>query len=199
MCVTWPLYSPGERTSTSARPAGSFALGADEGEHVVLIGADRLVDLRRRVIRGRVGGDLLAQLALLLDPLGATAVHHADVGVVVKLEDPVGVGRPPVVPVAVDDHRRLRRDAQARGELGERLRPEEVAGDRVVQVGLPIDLLGAGDVPDVVQEDVLVRLEDPHLRVLQVLGDPIGADERVRVVIASHSIPPRVRAKSPRI
>ena len=38
----------------------------------------------------------------------------------------------------------------------------------------PVDLHGARDVADVVEEHVLVRLDDPHvLGVIQVLRDPL--------------------------
>src|SRR5207237_936230 len=81
--------------------------------------------------------------AALLDPLGPPAVHDPDVLVVVQLEEPVGVGGPPVVAVAVDDHGRVGGDPQAGGERGEGLRPDEVARDLVVAVGLPVELQGA--------------------------------------------------------
>jgi hypothetical protein len=119
--------------------------------------------------------------------------------VVVQLEDPVGVGGPPVVAVAVDDHGRVRGDPEPAGQLGEGLRADEVARDRVVEVGLPVELLRAGHVADVVQQDVLVRLEDANVRVLSVLGDPLRRHERVRVRIAlGHpASPPRSEMAAP--
>src|SRR5690606_38757452 len=94
-------------------------------------------------------------------------------------------GCPPVVLVAVEDHRRLRRDAEAARELRELLRIEVVARERVVQVGVAGDGQCTGDVPGVVEEKVLNALQDPEPLVVQVLRDPLRGDECLRVRIAT--------------
>ena len=55
---------------------------------------------------------------------------------------------------------------------GEALGVDVVARDRVVQVGVPVDLDRAGDVAGVVEQDVLVGLDDHEAGVVEVLGQP---------------------------
>jgi hypothetical protein len=52
-----------------------------------------------------------------------------------------------------------------------------VAGDLVVQFGVPVDLDRAGDVPTVVQQHVLVALDNDKTGRTQMFGQPVGADE----------------------
>ena len=58
---------------------------------------------------------------------------------------------------------------------GEALAVEVVAGERVLEVGVPVDLHRAGDVAGVVEQHVLVGLDDDHVGVVEVLGQPVGA------------------------
>ena len=58
-----------------------------------------------------------------------------------------------------------------------------VADELVLEVPLPVDLDGAGDVAHVVEQDVLVALDDPDLGVVEVLLDPVGRDEDFGVSI----------------
>ena len=46
---------------------------------------------------------------------------------------------------------------------------------------MPVDLHGAGDVAGLVEQHVLVGLHDHDLRVAEVLGEPVGRDEALRV------------------
>src|SRR5215217_7479581 len=39
--------------------------------------------------------------------------------------------------------------------------------------------------PHVIEEDILVRLDDAHVRVVQMLGDPVGRDEHLRVCVST--------------
>src|SRR3712207_7799474 len=49
----------------------------------------------------------------------------------------------------------------------------------------PYTTLFRSNVPDVVEEHVLVGFHDPHvLRVVEVLGDPLGRHQRLRVRVA---------------
>src|SRR5437660_1689097 len=59
-----------------------------------------------------------------------------------------------------------------------------VPGDGVLEVGVPVDLDRSGDVPAVVQPDVLVGLDDHEARIVCVLGEPLGRDQLVRVGVA---------------
>src|SRR5690606_26862390 len=49
---------------------------------------------------------------------------------------------------------------------------------------MPVDLHRPWDVPDVVEQDVLVRLNDPDRRVVEVLRDPFGRHQHVGIGIA---------------
>ena len=66
-------------------------------------------------------------------------------------------------------------------DRGELLGVDVVADELVLEVALPVDLDGAGDVAHVVEQDVLVALDDPDLRVVAVLLDPVGRDEDLGV------------------
>jgi hypothetical protein len=95
-----------------------------------------------------------------------------------ELEDPEGVGGPPVVLVAVEDNRRVVADARPSHQGRELLLVQVVAADGVVQVGHPVDVGRVGDVAGGVEQHVLIRLDDAHLvRPVQVVGDPLRADE----------------------
>ncbi|MNW57327.1 hypothetical protein D3C74_351230 [compost metagenome] len=96
-------------------------------------------------------------------------------------EDPRRVRGPPVVLVAVQDDRGVARDALGAQELGEALAVEVVAQVGVVEVGVPVDLDRARDVPGLVEQHVLVGLDDDHVLVVQVLGEPVRGDEAVGV------------------
>lgn len=145
-----------------------FVVALDDG---VLDGRDR----------GLVGG----QGAVLGDPLAATAVEQADVLVAEQGEHPEGVRRPPVVLVAVDHDGGAAADALAAEELGEGGTVDVVALHRVVEVGVPVDLHGARDVPRLVEQDVLVGLDDHQVGGagpgVELLLQPLGGDEALRV------------------
>ncbi len=101
-----------------------------------------LRDVAGRWARHRVGD----QRPVVQLPLLATAVEQLDVAVAVELEVPVRVGGEPVVVAAVEDHAVVVGDAPL-GEQGLELGlVDEVPADLVLQVGLPVELDGTGDV-----------------------------------------------------
>ena len=67
-------------------------------------------------------------------------------------------------------------------------RADVVADERVVEVGVPVDLERAGDVSGVVEQHVLVALDDANVRIVEVFGQPRGAHERVGEGIALRAI-----------
>ena len=67
---------------------------------------------------------------------------------------------------------------------------DEVPADRVLQVRLPVDLDGAGDVAAVVGGGVLVDLDEDHVLGAEVLLGPVGGDE---YVFPAHAASPWVR------
>ena len=75
-------------------------------EHLLAVGAQRLVGRLRFVGRGRIRGPLGRQLAPFpKNPLLPSAIHEAQISVPVDLEDPEGEGGEQVVVVAVEDER----------------------------------------------------------------------------------------------
>ena len=94
-----------------------------------------------------------------------------------KTEDPKGVAGPPVRFVTVEDAGGLGGDPVPGAEFGEHGGLDVVADRVVLQVTLPVDVDGSGQMPHVVQEDILVALDDPDPLVLQVVGHPFRGDK----------------------
>jgi hypothetical protein len=113
-------------------------------------------------------------------PLGPATVEQAHVRVAEQGAHPQRVRGPPVVPVAVQDESGVPADPLLRHEGGEAGAVDVVAGLRVVQLGMPVELHGAGDVAGLVQQDILVGLGDDKPRVIQVLGQPPGGHQHLR-------------------
>ena len=173
-----PENSSGERTSTRfCAPMAAIDLVPQraDGEVLFLCGVGGLDPV----------GDLGDQRAAVQLPLLAAAVDQLDVLVAVQLEVPVGVGGEPVVVAAVQHDGVVVGDALGRQQLLEAGPVDEVAADRVLQLGLPVDLHGAGDVPGVVGGGVLVDLDEDQARGGQVLLCPFGGDEGV---LAAHAV-----------
>jgi catechol 2,3-dioxygenase-like lactoylglutathione lyase family enzyme len=101
----------------------------------------------------------------------------------VVLEVPVGVGREPVVAIAVEDDLVVVGDAAGAEELAEGLRAEEVPLDLVLQVLLPVEADRARDVGVGVQGRILVDLHDPDGVVVEAVLQPLGVDENVLRVV----------------
>ena len=56
-----------------------------------------------------------------------------------------------------------------------------VAQDRVVEVGVPVDLDRAGDVAGLVEQHVLVGFDDDEAGLTEVVGEPLGAHQPLRM------------------
>jgi hypothetical protein len=161
-----------------------LALLLDDLLHVVAERADGLVvALGRLVAAGGEGRRLAGELAAFLLPLQAAAVQDLGLGMAEQLEHPERVGGPPVVLVAVEDDGRVRGGADLRHQGFEAFARDVVAANLVVQVGGPVDVRGAGNVPGCVQQRVFVRLDDADVLVLQMRGEPLGAHEDIRLRI----------------
>ena len=79
----------------------------------------------------------------------------------IVLEEPEGVGGVPVVLVAVEDDGRVVGDAALGKQVLEGGLVDEVALDLVLELGLPVELDRAGNVADLVEQDVLIGFDDP--------------------------------------
>ena len=97
--------------------------------------------------------------------------------VTIELEVPEGVRSKPVVVSAVDDHGVVVADALSGQERLELLLVDEVAADRVLKIGLPIDAHGIANVVDLVSGGVFVDFDKHNLGVINVGFNPVSIDE----------------------
>jgi hypothetical protein len=74
----------------------------------------------------------------------------------IHLEHPEGIAGPSVVSVTIEDDGVIITDPFATHEPGEGVFVDVVADDLVLQLVLPVHFDGAGDVTDIVQQDVFV-------------------------------------------
>src|SRR5215469_11769181 len=155
---------------------------AEVGQYLVLERADLLVvAVHDRVVGRRTVWRLGDERAVLGDPLGPAAVHQAQVRVAEQGAYPQRVRRPPVVPVAVEHQGGVPADPLLRHQPGKPGAIDVVAGDRVVELGVPVKLDRPGDVAGLVQQHILVGLGHDQAFVSYVLGNPLGRHQHVRV------------------
>jgi hypothetical protein len=83
----------------------------------------------------------------------------------------------PVVAVPVEDDRRVVRDAETAEQLLELLAADEIPFDRILEVVAPVQADSSGYVTLVVERGVLVDLGNDDVRIVEVLGEPVGRDE----------------------
>src|SRR5579875_404991 len=148
-------------------------LDVDRGQNLVAECPDRVVGLLGAVGGGRTVHLLARQRAAVQLPLLAAAVEQLDLVVPVELEVPVGVGGEPVVVAAVEDHGVVVGDAAITQQLGELLGVDEVAADRVLQIGTPVQFDRAGDVAGVVGAGVLVDFDEDDARRVEIALGPV--------------------------
>ena len=156
----------------------------ERSEHLVALGTDRLVAGPGAELGRWKAGHIRGGGASLGDPPLAGTVEQPDVVVAVVLQIPVGVGREPVVAVAVEHDLVLVRDPARAEQLTECLRAEEVPLDLVLKVLLPVEADRARDVRHGVQGGVLVDLDDADGVVVEMVLEPLGVDEHVLCVIS---------------
>src|SRR5687768_11161108 len=140
------------------QPSGVLVGAADVDQVLDADGLDDLVTKRPNVgvrLLGRVGRgltarDLIGQLARVELPLLASAVEEPQVLVSVVLEEPIGVGREPVVVAAVEDDGVVVANPALGQQLLQPLLADEVVADAVLEVAVPVDLDRVADVALVV-------------------------------------------------
>ena len=163
---------------------------ADLADHLVAERADLgALGAGDRVAGRRDGGHVLGELAALELPLLAAAVHELHGVEAAELQQPVRVGSEPVVVAAVEDDGRVGADPGLRQQAGEPGLVLEVAADLGVQVRAPVPAQRVADVPLVVGGRVLVDLDDPDVRIVDVLLEPVGAHQHVRLGVVRHGYP----------
>ena len=169
-----PLYSAGDRTSTSAK-----LRIAQAGQDVVAEGPQAEVGLGELVAGRGEGRHVDAQGEALVEPVLAPAVEDPDVVVAVQLELPVGPRREPVVVVAVQHDGRVRPDPRLREELAEVLAAGDVAPDPVGQLAGPVPADGARQVALLIGGRVDIDLDEADVRVVEMGERPVAVDEGV--------------------
>src|SRR5690606_19536117 len=92
-------------------------------------------------------------------------------------EDPQRVRGPPVVLVAVNDHRVVARDPLTAEQFGKALAVDVVAHDRVVEFGVPVDLHRTRNMAGLVEEYVFIGLDDDESGFAETSGEPLRADQ----------------------
>lgn len=124
-----------------------------------------------------LGRDVQGGFPALGEPEVTAAVEESHVGVTEQREHPQRIGGPPIALVAIDHHGVIAGDALAVHQFGELLAVDVVAHPWVVEVGVPVDLDGAGNMADVVEQDVLVGFDDRQARRAHVCRQPVGGHE----------------------
>ena len=98
-----------------------------------------------------------------------------DVRMAEEREYPKGVGGPPVEVVAVEHDGCVGADALAATIWAKCSAVEIIANKRVVEVGMCQSILIApGMWPRVIQQDVLVRFDNDHIRIVEMISNPLG-------------------------
>src|SRR5690606_17117742 len=130
----------------------------------------RINALDHRVLGRGYSWLLGAQLAAFGYPFVASAIHQAYIFVAEQREDPQCVGSPPVGLVAVDDHGGLAGDALGGHQLRKSLAIDVVAGDLIVQFGVPVNLQCPWYVAGGIKQDVFIRFQYDQILSSEVLG-----------------------------
>src|SRR5262249_5178454 len=135
-----------------------------------------------------IAGPHLGQRSAFVDPLLPPAVHDAAISMPIELKDPESIAGPPVVAVTVKDHGVIVADPFATHERGEGAFVDVVADDLMLQLAVPVDLDSTGDVADVMQQDILIRLDDTDSWVVEMLRDPFSAHQDFGVSVLCHDV-----------
>jgi hypothetical protein len=136
---------------------------------------------------GGYEGTSSVERAFLLDPLLAAAVQQPHIRMAVILVDPEGEGREPVPEIPVKHHGGVVGDPGAAVEGLEGLLAQDVPPHWIVQILPPVEEHSARDVAQMIGAGrVIIHLHDPHLRILKVLGHPLGVHQSLRIRIRRH-------------
>ena len=172
-----------------------FTVNFQMGQNIITEGANRGIIARfGNNIGGWITWHFACHRAPFSHPLGATAVHHLGVVKAKEFEDPEGVGRPPVVLVAIKDDGGVGVNAIGAQDFLKLFFANVVAHGRVIEIDMPVDLDGAGNVAGVVEQNILVALHEADIGILEMVRHPSGADQDFRVGVAfafdAHKIAP---------
>src|SRR6185437_7586379 len=97
-------------------------------------------------------------------------------------------GGEPVVVVAIDDDRRIVRDARAGHQLFVFVARDDVALHGVAKLRTPVPRDRARHMALVVCFRIHVDFDNAHIRIIRVVRDPRGRDQYFRMNVVRHSI-----------
>src|SRR5947207_14508724 len=102
---------------------------------------------------------------------------------------PKRVARPPVRFVPVKNARGLGRDAVAAAKPREFFRRNIIANHWVLEIGAPIDMHRARNMPGVVKQNIFIRLDDPDSIIFEMFLQLISLHQRfgMRLLGRMHS------------
>ncbi len=146
------------------------------------------------VLRGRVLRHFGGQLTALVDPLFAAAIHDLGIGMAKELKNPERIRCPPVVLVTIEHNGGIVADALLAHQRFEPLFVQVIAHQRIVKVAHPVDLNCARNMAQVVQQNIFVAFDQPNVRIVEMLGHPVGLDEHlwpgVGLISLCHALSP---------
>jgi len=139
------------------------------------------------VLRGLWGGDLGGVRPSLRLPLDPPAVDQLDPVVPVVPERPIRIGGEPVVVVAVEDDACVRRHASLAEQLAPVFLRRDVAADQIAQLSGPIPAHGTLYMPLAISRSVDVHLDESDVRIVEMVGHPLGRNQRGRIGVTLFS------------
>ncbi len=172
-----PAYSAGERTSITESVQDLFS------EYAVrfVVPPDLRVSAGCRT--GRVEGGVPG----LADPGVASAVEQSDVGVSEEGEHPQRVRGSGIGAVAVEHDGVVALDSSGPHQLGEPGAVDIVTGDRIIEVGTPVQFVRPGNVTYVIEVHIHVAFEDLQTGRADIRRQPLGGHQPVRIRIGGES------------
>ncbi len=141
-----------------------------------------------------IGGDIVSygiiwyfagHGAVFLSPFETAAIHNFYAIMAEEGEDPEGVCCPPVAFIAIEDDGGFGGDTDSGHEGFKFNFAEVVAAELVVEVAGPVYFYGAGNVSGGIEKGVFVGFYDPYGWVIEMLGDPVCADEGIWTGVAA--------------
>lgn len=158
-------------------------------EHLIAVRAQAQIWILRAIPFGCRIRYLGREFSPLIGPLLAAAVHDSQVFVTEHAELPEGVGREPVVVIAVEDDGGVVIDPGLPQEPFELIPRKDVSANPVIELRGPVPAHRAGDMPLIVRARIDIHLYQGNVWIVQVTCDPVRLHQYFRTCIASHGPP----------
>ena len=129
---------------------------------------------------------MVSALSAFVQPFYSPAIHQLRIFVPVHFEQPEAVRGKPVIVVAVENHRIVRRNASVADQFFKGFLADDVAPDLILKLRLPVEAGRAGNVAGVVGFGINVDLDQLDAGFAEILFYPIGRDQHFGVSIVCH-------------